>query len=283
MPPSDTQLWLLRSLVRSLYDEASPAIKSPGLGREPDLPKHTVGEMRSFYSSTALFPALLRLPATLQQLSSVSYLWLREFYLELSRRSQFPVSMSLPWILTEHVLTQRNGPLMPMLLASMDAYNDAATDALCVHKQQFLFTEIEAEINLCFDQVLFALAEQIYTHYKTRAALLTASGDTHVGTGSVEGELDQQAARALGKSWYEALLSQRCVTLLGRSVDLAQLLGQRMNTMLRQSIETAVGRFEARDITAVLELRALLRTARLTHTLLDRALPDIDPFEQDDT
>ena len=96
---------MLRSLVRSLYDEQSPAIKS-SLGRDPDLPKQTVGEMRAFYSSTALFPYLLQLPSTLQQLSNVSYLWLREFYLELSKRSQFPVSMSLPWILTEHVLKQ---------------------------------------------------------------------------------------------------------------------------------------------------------------------------------
>ena len=98
--------------------------------------------------------------------------------------------------------------------------------------------------------------------------------------GSVDGEGDKQAARALGKSWYETLLSQRSVSLLGRRVDLAQLLGQRMNTMLRQSIETAVARFESRDVTAVLELRALLRTAQLTHTLLDKTLPDIDPFEQ---
>ena len=165
-----------------------------------------------------------------------------------------------------------------MLLANMDAYNDAATDALRVHKQQYLFAEIEAEVNLCFDQVLFLLAEQVYTHYKTRAALMT-SGDTRT-PGSVDGEGDKQAARALGKSWYETLLSQRCVTLLGRCVDLAQLLGQRMNTMLRQSIETAVARFESRDVTAVLELRALLRTAQLTHTLLDKTLPDIDPFEQ---
>ena len=165
-----------------------------------------------------------------------------------------------------------------MLLANMDAYNDAATDALRKHRQQYLFVEIEAEVNLCFDQVLFLLAEQVYTHYKTRAALMT-SGDTRA-PGSVDGEGDKQAARALGKSWYDTLLSQRCVTLLGRCVDLAQLLGQRMNTMLRQSIETAVARFESRDVTAVLELRALLRTAQLTHTLLDKTLPDIDPFEQ---
>ena len=277
VPPSDTQLWLMRAMVRSMYDEQSPYIKSQGFSA-PDISKETVKEMRAFYSTTALFPYLLRLPETLATLSNVSYLWLREFYLELGKRSQFPISMSLPWILTEHVLNQRNGPLIPLLFAPMDTYNDAATDALRVHKQQFLFVEIEAEVNLCFDQVLFLLAEQVYTHYKTRAALMT-SGDTRT-PGRVDGEGDKQAARALGKSWYDTLLSQRCVTLLGRCVDLAQLLGQRMNTMLRQSIETAVARFESRDVTAVLELRALLRTAQLTHTLLDKTLPDIDPFEQ---
>ena len=277
VPPSDTQLWLMRATVRAMYDKQSPYIKSHGFSA-PDISKETSKEMRAFYSTTALFPYLLRLPETLATLSNVSYLWLREFYLELGQCTQFPISMSLPWILTEHVLKQRNGPLMPMLLASMDPYNDAATDALRVHRQQFLFAEVEAEVNLCFDQVLFLLAEQVYTHYKTRAALMTSGGAR--APGSVDGEGDKQAARALGKSWYETLLSQRSVSLLGRRVDLAQLLGQRMNTMLRQSIETAVARFESRDVTAVLELRALLRTAQLTHTLLDKTLPDIDPFEQ---
>ena len=91
---------------------------------------------------------------------------------------------------------------------------------------------------------------------------------------------DRQAASALGKSWYETLLQQRSVNLIGRSVDLAQLLGQRMNTMLRQSIETAVARFESKDVNGVVELASLLRATRLTHALLEKALPDIDSFEQ---
>ena len=44
-------------------------------------------------------------------LSDVSYFWMREFYLELCMRVQFPVSMSLPWILAEHVLKQDNTPV----------------------------------------------------------------------------------------------------------------------------------------------------------------------------
>ena len=277
VPPSDTQLWLMRAMVRSMYDEQSPHIKSHGLSA-PDISKETVKEMRAFYASTALFPYLLRLSETLSALSNVSYLWMREFYLELGKRTQFPISMSMPWILTEHILNQRNGRLMPLLFAPMDTYNDAAIDALHVHKQQFLFVEIEAETNLCFDQVLFGLAEQVFSHYKTRAASMLMN-NTCTLTG-LEAQGDTQARRTIGKSWYETLLQQRNVTLIGRSVDLAQLLGQRMNTMLRQSIETAVARFESKDAAAVLELDFLLRTIKLTHSLLEKALPNINSFEQ---
>ena len=277
LPPSDTQLWLMRAMVRSMYDEQSPYIKSQGFSA-PDISKETVKEMRAFYSTTALFPYLLRFPETLSALSNVSYLWMREFYLELGKRSQFPISMSLPWILTEHVLNQRNRPLMPLLFAPMDTYNDAATDALRVHKQQFLFVEIEAETNLCFDQILFGLAEQVFSHYKTRAALMLMN-DTRTPV-DLEAQGDKQAGGAIGKSWYETLLQQHNVTLVGRSVDLAQLLGQRMNTMLRQSIETAVARFESKDAVTVIELAFLLRATKLTHALLEKVLPHIDSFEQ---
>ena len=36
--------------------------------------------------------------------SDLSELWYKEFYLELSKEIQFPIEMSLPWILTEHIL-----------------------------------------------------------------------------------------------------------------------------------------------------------------------------------
>jgi hypothetical protein len=36
--------------------------------------------------------------------SDLSELWYKEFYLEISKEIQFPIEMSLPWILTEHIL-----------------------------------------------------------------------------------------------------------------------------------------------------------------------------------
>jgi cytoplasmic FMR1 interacting protein len=53
------------------------------------------------------------------------------------------------------------------------------------------------------------------------------------------------------RSRYDVILRQRHVQLLGRSVDLNHLIGQRMNTYLRQNIDYAISRFEASDITGV--------------------------------
>ena len=39
-------------------------------------------------------------------------------------------------------------------------------------RKQFLYDEIEAEVNLCFDQFVFKISEQIFEHYKCRAAAM---------------------------------------------------------------------------------------------------------------
>lgn len=48
------------------------------------------------------------------------------------------------------------------------------------------------------------------------------------------------------KSRYDSLLKQRHFQLLGRSIDLNYLIGQRMNQHLRQNIDYAISRFEVR-------------------------------------
>lgn len=58
---------------------------------------------------------------------------------------------------------------------------------------------------------------------------------------------------------YETLLKQRHVQLLGRSIDLNKLISQRINTDMQKSLDLAVSKFEAGDITGVMELEGLLQ------------------------
>lgn len=99
-------------------------------------------------------------------------MWYREFYLEMTmgKKIQFPIEMSMPWILASHILETKDQSLMEFVFYPLDLYNDAAMNALCVFKKRHLYDEVEAEVNLCFDQFVYILSEQIFRAYKQTAA-----------------------------------------------------------------------------------------------------------------
>ena len=66
----------------------------------------------------------------------------------------------------------------------MDLYSDSAHYALHHFKQQFLYDEIEAEVNLCFDQLVYKLSEHIFAYFKQKAARYV-SRITLIGYGCV--------------------------------------------------------------------------------------------------
>lgn len=61
---------------------------------------------------TQAFPSCFS--EALQQCCDLSQLWFREFFLELTmgRRIQFPIEMSMPWILTDHILETKEPSMM---------------------------------------------------------------------------------------------------------------------------------------------------------------------------
>eukprot|EP01018_Ginkgo_biloba_P020740 Gb_18363 [translate_table: standard] len=67
------------------------------------------------------------------------------------------------------------------------------------------------------------------------------------------------------------------VILLGRSIDLGFLIGQRMNKIFRENIDFLFERFESQDICSVVELQQLFDVLKLTHQLLAEYL-SMDPF-----
>ena len=51
---------------------------------------------------------------TIRECCDLSQMWFREFFLELTmgERIQFPIEMSLPWILTDHILENKEAYIM---------------------------------------------------------------------------------------------------------------------------------------------------------------------------
>ena len=191
----------------------------------------------------------------------------------MGKRIQFPIEMSMPWILTDHILSTKDSSYMECVLYPLDLYNDSAFYALTVFKKQFLYDEVEAEVNLCFDQFVYKLSEQVYAYYKYLAGSILLD------------KRFRQECQGLGTyitspppNRYETLLKQRHVQLLGRSIDLNRLICQRINNNLSKSLDLSIARFEAGDITGIVELEGLVRVNRLTHKLLSKhlALDDFD-------
>ena len=79
---------------------------------------------------------------------------------------QFPIEMSMPWVLTDHILNSRETSMMEYVLYPLDLYNDSAHFALHHFKKQFLYDEVEAEVRngvlLSHANACFSVLECLY-------------------------------------------------------------------------------------------------------------------------
>uniref|UniRef100_A0A0B6ZWY0 Cytoplasmic FMR1-interacting protein n=1 Tax=Arion vulgaris TaxID=1028688 RepID=A0A0B6ZWY0_9EUPU len=263
--PSSTQLYMVRTMLESLVDERSGGKKS--MRKEMDEQHVTVIE--EFHRKSFFWNYLLNFNASLFNCCDLSQLWFREFFLELTmgKRIQFPIEMSMPWILTDHILETKEPSLMEYILYPLDLYNDSAQYALMRFKKQFLYDEVEAEVNLCFDQFVYKLSDQIFAYYKHLAGSIMLDKRFRAECMSSGEKISYPVANR-----YQTLLKQRHVQLLGRSIDLNRLISQLVNAALQKSLDVAISRFEGGDITGIIELEGLIEVNRLAHKLMGEYL-----------
>ena len=124
--------------------------------------------------------------------------------------------MSLPWLLTSHILDnqEREPAMLEYLFYPLDVYNDAAYRALHELRQRFLYDEIEAETNLVFEQLVYKLAERMFLYFKNSAAALLI--DKLYRSKLVDDGIFSAMRVQAPRSRYDAICRQRHVRLLGR-------------------------------------------------------------------
>ena len=66
---------------------------------------------------------------------------------------------------------------------------------------------------------------------------------------------------------------------MGRSLDINNLVSQRVNTQLKRNLDFAVSKYEADDLSAILDLDTMLDNLRMMHALLSDDL-SVDGFEE---
>lgn len=235
-----------------------------------EIPVNDLKQLETFFYKLGFFLHVIDYTATVATITDLGFLWFREFYVESSRVIQFPIECSLPWMLVDHVMESRTMGLLESILMPFDIYNDAAHQALVVLKQRFLYDEIEAEVDNCFDIFVSKLCDSVFSYYKSWAA-------SELLDPSFLFALDIGEKFSLQPMRYTALLKTTRVKLLGRTIDLRSLISARLNKVFRDNIEFLFDRFESQDLCAIVELEKLLSILQLAHELLSKDLA-IDSF-----
>lgn len=270
--PSSTQLYIVRTMLESL-------VSGKAHGEKSTIRKYIDGAsfvaFENFLKDSFYWQYLMNFSQTLFECCDLSQLWYREFYLEMTmgRRIQFPIEMSLPSILTDHILKTKDPTMMECILYPLDLYNDSAYCALTKFCKQFLYDEVEAEVNLCFDQFTYKLSEQIFAYYKHLAGSILLDKRFR----------SEAAAMNIKFTWPQAnryctILKQRHFQLLGRTINLNRLIAQRLRVSMIKNLELAISRFEEGSLTDVIELEGLIAINRYTHKLLSEHVV-LDPFD----
>ncbi|XP_059628581.1 protein PIR isoform X2 [Cornus florida] len=269
--PTAAQVHCLQFLIYEVVSGGN--LRKPGglFGNSgSEFPVNDLKQLETFFYKLSFFLNILDYTVTVATLTDLGFLWFREFYLESSRVIQFPIECSLPWMLVDYVMQNQSAGLLESVLMPFDVYNDSAQQALIVFKQRFLYDEIEAEVDHCFDIFVSKLCDTIFTYYKSWAAseLLDPSFIFALDNGE---KFSVQPIR------FTALLKMTRVKLLGRTIDLRSLIAERMNKVFRDNIEFLFDRFESQDLCAIVELEKLLNILQLAHELLSRDL-SMDSF-----
>jgi cytoplasmic FMR1 interacting protein len=273
-PVSATQLYFIRSILDLSFNEKSKGMKG-GLMKEKNFKETQVAELERFFNESYHYTRMMDLSNTIRECADLSNLWFKEFYLELTKQVQFPTKTSLPWILAEFVLDSTDSSLLQNVFIPLDLYNDAGYKTLNALKSRYIFDEIEAEVNLCFDQFMFKLGKNVFRHYKKLASIKNLEADIKIVLPPNKSFWNTDG---LVPGAFENILKQKDVKILGRSVDLSKILSVMMSQYLKLSIDAAISRFESCDLTGILELETLLQISQKTHRMLSQFL-HLEPFE----
>ncbi|XP_044482624.1 protein PIR [Mangifera indica] len=269
--PTAAQVHCLQFLIYEVVSGGN--LRKPGglFGNSgSEIPVNDLKQLETFFYKLSFFLHVLDYTVTISTLMDLGFLWFREFYLESSRVIQFPIECSLPWMLLEHVLESQNAGLLESVLIPFDIYNDSAQQALIVLKQRFLYDEIEAEVDHCFDIFVARLCDIIFTYYKSWAA-------SELLDPSFLFALDDGEKYSVQPMRFFALFKMTRVKLLGRTINLRSLIAERMNKVFRENLEFLFDRFESQDLCAIVELEKLVDILKHAHELLSKDLT-IDSF-----
>ncbi|OAF71642.1 Specifically Rac1-associated protein 1 [Intoshia linei] len=267
---SNTQLYILRTLMEVIVDD-----RNPKKNMRKYLDSASIGIIESFLKQSKHWGDLLNFSKLLRVCGDLSLPWYREFFLQATatKTKQFPIEMSIPWIMIDHVLESKDSSLLEYCLYSLEVYNDVANLALNQLRCSYLYDEIEAEFNICFTLFITKLSEQMFRYYKHWASSIILCKKFR----------SECAKRGTTipfprHSRFDKLLKLDNMCLLGRHVSLKYLISLQINAAFLKSLDTAISRYESSPLTRIIELENLIEANLLTHKIISKCV-NLTSFE----
>jgi cytoplasmic FMR1 interacting protein len=265
IPISAHQLDILRLQLINLITEKGRFTSSVSTFRWSHFrPKH-VNQTKVFLEKARTWYPLLSYIPTIKEATNLSFLWLRETFLDVDEEVQYPVRSSLPFILAEHILNQSNRPaLHDSTFFPFELYNDAAYAAIYTFNSQYLYREVEAEVELCVDMIAFTFADTFYRFCRATASTMELPPECI-------GRITPPPMR------YSVMVQQNKMQLLGTPIDFNQITTAKLNARLTEELENYIGLLT--DFRYTPYVAHLVRVANTSHALLCDNHLLMDDFE----
>ena len=301
---STARLYLLRSQINELYHDRSVHRCKHGLLGKADLERDDINSFEIFYNKSYYYNYLLNFQNTVREVSTLGELWYREYHLEITKCTQFPIESSLPWILTDRIISCNNLkniqivikvndddkntknneitilsdnieniPFIEKIFYILDIYNDIAEESTQVLKAGQLYNEIEAESSLIIRQIVHSIGENIYSYYKDFAALQILNTKEK----SRLEDINANSFLTIKIQKYESIAKQTNIEILGKIVNFKEIFSEKMTEKIRHDIDMAIKYFEGSDSCSLIELQTLLDIIRCTHNQISYVL-DIEDY-----
>jgi len=193
--------------------------------------------------------------------SDVSFLWAREWSLEMStpKTNVFPLSDSLLYVAVMGIIESAPVhygkdalPLLDGFNAAIAVYNDAATIALGTWQSQVIYKELSVEVRVVVESVVISVAEYLFRHAKCAAAAMVlpetlreAKEESRKKKKSAKPKpVSMDGAQGLNRAvmygWHVerlgTLLSVPCFTILGQKLSLHSAVCEHLHNLFTDDV-----------------------------------------------
>lgn len=269
-PPRLDILELIRTQLQIIINANS--------SKKPVINEADLKEFQSFVKRSRYYIDLLQLADTIDAVFDQSNLYFKECFLETYKVSFFPVTISLPVILSEFALQNNQSPeLAGSIFYPLSIYDDAASKSLRFLKSKMLYEEIKAEAQICLMSITRKIADSTFHPLRKYITLRTTSSTLRSEASNLIDKAliyDTASAARMG-----VIVQQNQLFLMGCQVDTKSLIAERIYQIFRDEVSKILKLTEEYGALPSIAITKLLDQMKTTHSLfLDFGLPLL-PFD----